>query len=98
MFWSQIHKHLARRFATELSICFIVLILHYYFVFFSRCRRVIVILSRGFENSEYCDFALKLAQSLSPGKLLFICTWVYLLLVAIHVISNWITIYIELAI
>lgn len=33
----------------------------------NRCRRVIVILSRGFENSEYCDFALKLAQSLSPG-------------------------------
>lgn len=33
----------------------------------NRCRRVIVVLSKGFENSEYCDFALKLAQSLSPG-------------------------------
>ncbi|XP_076093173.1 myeloid differentiation primary response protein MyD88-like [Mytilus galloprovincialis] len=33
----------------------------------NRCRRVIVVLSRGFEDSEDCDFALKLAQSLSPG-------------------------------
>ena len=65
----------SKEFCHRTKYFFNMLILHYYFVFFCRCRRVIVILSRGFENSEYCDFALKLAQSLSPGKLLFIRRW-----------------------
>ena len=33
-----------------------------------RCRRVVILLSRAFLESPVCDFQLKFAQCLAPGK------------------------------